>query len=275
MRKQLIAASILLAGLLVLVGDEVLESLIGMSFPDGTEVALFSGYYFALLYAAEAAILSRSRPGGFGGFLKRMWQESAGLRMLLSIASGHLVVTIAATSMVALVGGGGQSQPFRFAPVISWPERILLLFGQIVPTATWRLAGLAGPLMAALSVLLVVLLWRQASLLSPRSSGSPYPGLVQELVTRGGEAFVADYWTAYPLAFLAEGRFAVAPADGTDRFPQVSARVRSEGPDAYLFVEGSAPLREFRAASKAGDAREEVVRPAAGGPRYHLFYVER
>ena len=118
-------------------------------------------------------------------------------------------------------------------------------------------------------------LWGQASLLAPRSSGSPYPGLVDELESRGGEAFIADYWTAYPLAFLAAGRLVVAPADGADRFPAVSAQVISMGPDAYVFVEGSESLREFRASSQADEFGEDVVRPAAGGPRYHLFTFER
>jgi hypothetical protein len=118
-------------------------------------------------------------------------------------------------------------------------------------------------------------LWGQASLLAPRSSGSPYPGLIDELESRGIETFVADYWTAYPLAFLATGRLLAAPADGADRFPAVSAQARSVGPDAYVFAEGSTPLGEFVSSPQAVGAREDVVRPAVGGPRYHLFTRER
>ena len=374
--------ALVLAAPLILVGDETLESWIGMNLADGTQVALYALFYFTLLYVAELAVLSRSRPGGFISVSQRVWKRSAGLRMLLAIVAGHIVFSIAGSLAVAWLGEGGHSQPIRLAPLIRWPERILLLFGQVVPTASWRLAGWAGPLMAAVCVLLVVLLlqrrrelgiaddgmpgpipplllfggttlatlllvvtsayaqdasaaryflplllslpatlyllldwgmttaaepivspatiasrgwrtlryvvlclltvglaagslWGQASLLSPRSSGSPYPGLVQELESRGGETFIADYWTAYPLAFLAEGKFAVAPADGADRFPAVSTRIRSVGPDAYIFVEGSTLLEEFRTSSQAAGAREDVVKPAAGGPRYHLFYVAR
>ncbi len=372
--------ALMLAAPLILVGDETLESWVGMSLPDGTRVALHALFYFALLYVAELVILSLSRPGGLIGVSQKVWKRSAGLRMLLAMAAGHMVFSLAGSLAVAVAGGGGYGQPFRLAPLITWPERLLLLFGQVVPTASWRLAGLAGPLTAAVCVLLVVLLlrrrrelgiaddgspgpipplvlfggttlatlllvatsayaqdasaaryllplllslpatlyllldwgmtaaaetivapariasrgwrtlryfafclltvglaagslWGPASLLSPRSSGSPYPGLVQELESRGGETFIADYWTAYPLAFLAEGKFAVAPADGADRFPAVSTQVRSVGPDAYIFVEGSTSLEEFRTSSQVAGALEDVVRPAAGGPRYHLFYV--
>jgi len=358
-----------LAAPLILADDAALESWTGMNYPEGTPMVLYAAFYFALLYLTELALLSRSRPGGIAGFLKRLWESSAGLRMLLAIAAGHMVFSIASSLAVAWAGGGGHGQPFRLAPVIAWPERLFLLFGQVVPTAFWPLAGGAGPLMAALCVLLAVLLlqrrrelgladdgspglipplvlfggttlatfllvvtsayaqdasaaryllplllslpatlylllewgftgrtgragryvllilltaglaagslWGQASLLSPRSSGSPYPGLVDELESRGGEAFIADYWTAYPLAFLAGGKFVMAPADGADRFPTVSAQIRSVGPDAYIFVEGSAPLGEFRASSRAIEVEEEIVRPAAGGPRYHLFTFER
>jgi hypothetical protein len=266
--------------------------------------------------------------------------------------------------------------------VLTWPERILFLFGQVVPTATWHLAGWAGPLMAALCLLLALLLLRrrrdfglandgspgpipplvlfggttmatlllvaisayaqdasaaryllplllslpatlylllswmsvgrtdavsaaeiapsrgrmagrylllflltaglvagslrgQASLLSPRSSGSPYPGLVEELEVRGCETVIADYWTAYPLAFLSAGTLAVGPADGTDRFPALSSQVRSVGPDAYVFVEESAPLAEFLDSAQVTGAKEELVRPVEGGPRYHLFRIAR
>jgi len=377
-----------LAAPLILLGDETLEGWTGMNHPEGTQVAFYAAFYFSLLYVAELAFLSPSRPGGLAGFLRRLWEGSSGLRMLLAIAAGHIVFSIASSMAFAWAGGGGHGQPFRLAPLITWPERLLLLFGQVVPTASWRLAGWAGPSMAVLCVLLAVLLlqrrrelgladggspgpipplvmfggttlatfllvvtsayaqdasaaryllplllslpatlyllldwgftgrtrltgrtgtstaaeialsrrrqaslyvllflltaglaagnlWGQASLLAPRSSGSPYPGLVDELESRGGEAFIADYWTAYPLAFLAAGKLIVAPADGADRFPAVSAQVRSVGPDGYVFVEGSAPLFEFRASSQAAEVGEEVVRPAAGGPRYHLFTFER
>jgi hypothetical protein len=370
---------------LILLGEETLESGTGMNLPEGTQVALYAALYFALLYVAELAILARARPGGLRGLLQKLWKGSAGLRMLLAIAAGHFVLSIAASSAAAQIGGGGHSQPFRLAPLVTWPERLLFLFGQVVPTAFWPLAGWVGPLLAAMCVWLVVRLWQQrrelglahdgapgpippltmfggttlatlflvvtstyakdataaryllplllclpatlylllnpgltgrwaateparatgrsqpggrqnlryvllasitiglaagsmwgqASLLAPRSSGSPYPGLVDDLESRGMERIIADYWTAYPLAFLAAGKLEVAPAYGADRFPAVSSRVRSEGPDAYVFEEGRSPLEEFRASFRAGEVREDVLRPAAGGPRYHLFTFER
>jgi len=147
-----------LAAPLILADDAALESWTGMNYPEGTPMVLYAAFYFALLYLTELALLSRSRPGGIAGFLKRLWESSAGLRMLLAIAAGHMVFSIASSLAVAWAGGGGHGQPFRLAPVIAWPERLFLLFGQVVPTAFWPLAGGAGPLMAALCVLLAVLL---------------------------------------------------------------------------------------------------------------------
>ena len=362
--------ALLVATPLLLVGDRTLERWVGISLLDGTDLARYVFFYFALLYIAELATLARRLPGGFGRFVQQFSRGSAGLQMLLAIGVGHLAFSIAATSAVAVLGGGGHDQPFRLAPLVSWPDKVLLLFGEIVPTASGQLAGLAGPLMAAVCIWLGALLFQrrhelrlendgeprpisplmlfggttmatmllvatsaytqdaasaryllpllvslpatlhlllewgtaafgagrtlhnvllclltiglaagavrgQASMLSPRSSASPYPGLVHELESRGGTTFIADYWTAYPVAFLGMGRIAVAPADGADRFPVVSAQIRAQGPDAYVFVDGSASLDEFLASPQAAGTRREPVTPGGGGSRYHLFYVER
>jgi hypothetical protein len=360
----------LLAILIVIFGDEALESRAGISLPDGTELLAFTLLFFVALYTAELSLLARRQCGGVSPLVRQLWGTSAGLRMVVAIGAGYLMMSIAAKVALALLGGGGHDQPLRLAPVVTWPGRALLFFGEIVPTATWRLSGLAGPLAAALCVWLAVLIYRHlgaprlaagastaplsplllfggttlvtmllvmvsafasdasaaryllplllslpvtlyllvewggtnfgggrmarggllslltigfaaasvagdASILSPRSSGSPYPGLVEELESRDLETVVADYWTAYPLAFLSGGNLAVAPADGADRFPSISAAVRASGPQAYVFAEGYAPPEELRASLHADGVLEAVLEPSVGGPRYHLFTFER
>jgi len=355
---------------LLLVGDATLEGWVGVSLPNGTELLAYVLLYFALLYSAEVVFVARQRRGGFARLSRRLWDASAALQMLVVMAVGHLVFSLFATVALALLGGGGHSQSLRLAPLVSWPGRVLLLFGEIVPTASWRLAGLSGPLMLGLCLWLgfllirrrgefglradgspapisplvlfggttlvtmllvvtsayaqdaaaaryllpllvslpatvcllangvaaalggrpaarVVLLglltvaiaagsaWAPASMLSPRVSGSPYPGLVAEIDAHGATTVVADYWTAYPLAFLSRGRISVAPADGADRFPAASARVLAETPDMHVFVEGSGALVAFRASPEAATVSEDVLRPAENTPRYHLFWIAR
>jgi hypothetical protein len=363
---------LLLAASLIAVGDDALEGIMGVGLPDGTELLAYVCLYLLVLYGLELALWARRQGDGLGSAAGRLWETSAAFQMLVAIGVGHSVVSAVTASAHALLGGGGHDQPFHLAPMVSWPERAGLLFGEIVPTATWSLSGVGGILMAALCIWVAAMLFRErpmllsaangpllqapisplllfggttlvtlllvlisdiardasaaryllpvllslpatlyvlakrvatalgggqiarvgllgsltaglalgslagdASVLSPRASGSPYPGLVEEASDRGISSLVSDYWTAYPLAFLSGGDLSVAPADGADRFPAVSGPIRAAGPDAYLFVEGSETLDEYRRSRHHDDVLEEVLRPADGASRYYLFIPER
>lgn len=353
------------------IGDAVVEEWLGISIAAGSALVTYVVIYFCLLYLAELTALSRTRPGGFTGLVRRLLAGSAGMQMILAIVAGDLFFVVASELAVAVLGGGGFVHPLRLAPVVDWPARAVALFGEIVPIGAWPPAGLAGPLAAGTCIVLAALLfrrrgdlcleargapppvpalllfggttlvtplaivvtaytldassvrylapllvsapatayllleeglpaigagrfvrisvlalatlgivagaaWGPASALAPRTASSPFPELLREIESRGGERFIADFWTAYPLAFLAHGTITVVPADGVDRFPPVTAAVKAVGPDAFVFLAGTEPLRNFRASPDAvGFGTEVTVRSKAAGLRYHLFYTRR
>lgn len=142
---------------LLISGDIVVHDPTRIKIRDGTRLAGQTTVYFLVLYLAELVVLYRPSRERIQAAVSGTWQCSAGIRLLTAISAGIIVVSALAKMGAYWLDGGGYERPFRLAALILWPERVRLVFGEIIPDVFWHLWGLAGITLAGFCVIVVLL----------------------------------------------------------------------------------------------------------------------
>jgi hypothetical protein len=95
--------------------------------------------------------------------------------------------------------------------------------------------------------------------------------LVSDLRSYGVDSGYADFWGAYTLDYLSDERIAIAPYNGSDRYPDYTRKVSAASSVAFLFPSGRSPdetlgmdglrifLKQPSERSGEGPARPEIV----------------